>query len=228
MTVTRNTGADLLPFGPRQRRPEERDDIVTIPRPSPWELEKARKLLKARENAQARQAHGAPPPDAAFNAERLRRDLASLPLNVLLNDRASGSKAATRQELRRRGWTDERLRRAMVALRDDLQGRVHPPAAATVTAGAASPRRGSLSAPPAVASFERLGTVAQHVAAARAAGYDPVMLWPSLRGLLASGGPDRPFPVAGPPAGRPSRPNLGASTSGPNRRAPGGRGRRTR
>lgn len=210
MIVTRNTGADLLPFGPRQRRAEERDDIIPIPRPTP----------QAVKNAQARREREAPPPSEAYTSERLRRDLASLPLDVVLNDRASGSKAATRQELRRRGWTDERLRRAMIALRDDLAGRVHPPTRAPVTAGAVPRGTGGhqprpSSPPPAVApSRERTWGEAQ---IARFG-----VVYPRSAGSLRNGSPDRPFQPDPEPVDRRNYP-AGSRTRLPaNRRSSGG------
>jgi hypothetical protein len=151
MTVTRNTGADLLPFAPRPSYPGAR--------------------LRALQNACSRREREAPPPDEAFDAERLRRDLASVPPDVAL-------KGEEREHLRRMGWTDERLRRAEGGLRDDLDSRVHPRDPA-VTAAGGVPGRGRVSgtsaparSPAVVAQLtaaDRRG-ILDNVAAARAAG----------------------------------------------------------
>jgi hypothetical protein len=162
MTVTRNTGADFLPFTPSYPRAR----------------------LRAMRDARARRERERPRED--YDADRLARDLAGRPPDVRVND--GDGDAATREYLRHMGWTDERLRRAMVALRDDLQGRVHLPPRPPVTAGGGPGGGLPQSRPPSpVASrLERLDMVARHVAAARAAGLDPVEKWPSLAGLLAS------------------------------------------
>jgi hypothetical protein len=87
------------------------------------------RAIKALRNAKERREREAPPPDEAFNAERLRRDLASLPPDVRVN-------GDEREHLRKMGWTPERLTRAQVALHENLGRRVHPQSPATVTAGA--------------------------------------------------------------------------------------------
>jgi hypothetical protein len=204
MTVVRNTGADLLPLhSTRPSYPGAR--------------------LRAMRDAQARrERENAQQP---YDADRLRRDLAARPPDVRVND--GDGDEATRVYLRRMGWTNERYDRATADLRERLQGRVHPRVAATVTAGGGTaPRRGVSSTPPAVSSFERLGKVAQHVAAARAAGIDPVAKWPSLRGLLASASPERTRSGLAPGVAASSSPFGGSTTSGPVRRALGGRERR--
>ena len=145
MTATRNTGADLLPFMPRPSYPGAR--------------------LRALQNARARREREAPPPDEAYTAERLRRDLVSAPPDVVLNGKQ-------RDHLRRMGWTDALLRRA-------LEHRVHPPVAVdpVVTAAGAAPRprRGSSVAPAAVLNLTATHrrAILGNVAAARRARHDP-------------------------------------------------------
>jgi hypothetical protein len=164
-------------------------------------------------------------PEKRYDADRLRRDLASVreagrDPRVLAARLADG--ADEREELRRRyGWTDERIDGA----RDELQRHVHPPRTnVTAGAGVSATRSRPSSLPP----IERLGTAGQHITAARAAGYDPVKLWPSLRGLVASGGPNRPFSVAGPRSGASSGLPGWSNPSGAIRDADGGRrGRRS-
>jgi hypothetical protein len=164
MTVTRNTGADLLSLGQAPSYPGPR-----------------KQAIKAMRNAQARRERE----DAQrpYDADRLARNLADRPPDVHVNDGDDPAAPATREYLRKMGWTDARLD----AARDELQRHVHPP---NVTAGAGvSATRSRPSSHP---NLERLGTAGLHIAAARAAGYDPVALWPSLRGLLGSAAPDRP------------------------------------
>jgi hypothetical protein len=206
MTVTRNTGSDIIPFAPRPSYPGAR--------------------LRAVQDARARREREAPPPDAAYTAEWLRRDLAAVPVEVVLNGKQ-------RDHLRRMGWTDERYARASADLRGDQVRRVHPRSDPAVTAAGGTPGRGRMSgtsahARPPVAVPQRVRDLRGerlNVAQARAMGIDPLALWPSLRGLLPDGDPDL---RAG---GRPGRPRafegLGRANtpSRANLRAQGGRRR---
>jgi hypothetical protein len=205
MTVTRNTGADLLSLG----------QVPSYPGPR-------KQAIKAMRNAQARRERE----DAQrpYDADRLAQNLADRPPDVRVND--GDGDEATREYLRRMGWTDERLASAQEGLRDDLQRRVHPlTVRSTVTAGAVGLSSGT-PAPAVAPRIERASLAGFHIAAARAAGYDPVRLWPSLRGLVASGGPDRPVRPDQAPV-EPRTPRLAGSTPQPaNRRAPGGRAMR--
>jgi hypothetical protein len=185
-------------------------------------------------------------PERRYDADRLRRDLASIreagrDPRVLAARLADG--ADEREELRRLGWTNERLDRAAADLRDDLQRRVHSPAAAAVTAGGGAllSSVGALSTPPAVASGRQgrtardLAGMAGNIAAARRAGLDPAKLWPGQAGLpgrpsppklVAAAGPERSIYGAPVPVAASSSPFGGRTASGPVRRAPGGRRRR--
>jgi hypothetical protein len=128
-----------------------------------------------------------------YDADRLLHDLASVRRSaedprVLASRLADGDDE--RAELRRMGWTDERYDRVVNEVQEDLRRRVHPPTNSSVTAGAGvSATRSRPSSHP---NLERPGTAGQHIAAARALGYDPVRLWPSLRGLVASAAPTAP------------------------------------
>jgi hypothetical protein len=96
-------------------------------------------------------------PERRYDDARLRRDLASVreagrDPRVLAARLADG--ADEREELRRRGWTDERLASAQEGLRDDLQGRVHPPRRPPLIAGGGPGGSGSpQSRPPLAASL---------------------------------------------------------------------------
>jgi len=170
--ITRNTGMDLLPLHGQPSHPRAR--------------------LRALRDARARREREAPPPDEAFDAERLRRDMASLPPDIVVN-------GEEREHLRKMGWTDDRLARAQEELRRDLDRRVHrdrsTSAVAPVTAsGGTGHGVVAAAARPLVAGLtptHRRAIVA-NMKAAWAAGLDPYELWPSLRGLHASANPERP------------------------------------
>jgi hypothetical protein len=216
---TRNTGADLIPFAPQPSYPGPR-----------------RQAIKAMRNAQARRERE----DAQrpYDADRLARNLAERPPDVRVND--GDGDEATREYLRRMGWTDERLAAAQESLRDDLQGRVHPITGLrpSLTAGGGQDRGPGPSQPrppsavaPGRTTRDLMGMV-RNINAARDAGLDPAKLWPgqaglpgrpSTRGLLASAGPDRPIPALVPPVSASFDLLTDSTTSGPNRRAPGGR-----
>jgi len=74
-----------------------------------------------------------------------------------------------RAELRRLGWTDERIDRVVNDVQEDLRRRVHPPASSTVTAGAGV--LATRSCPSSLSpNLERPDLAGFHIAAARAAG----------------------------------------------------------
>jgi hypothetical protein len=216
---TRNTGADLLPFAPQPSYPGPR-----------------RQAIKAMRNAQARRERE----DAQrpYDADRLARNLAERPPDVRVND--GDGDEATREYLRRMGWTDERLAAAQEDLRDDLQGRVHPITGLHPSLSAGGGQVQGLGPPqprpPSAVAPGRTGAdlrgMVGNLNAARDAGLDPARLWPgqaglpgrpSTRRLLASGGWNRPISVAGPPVGASSGLPGWSNTSGANRDAPGGR-----
>jgi hypothetical protein len=167
--ITRNTGSDIIPFAPSYPGARLR-------------------AIKALRNAKERREREAPPPDEAFNAERLRRDLASLPPDVRVN-------GDEREHLRKMGWTPERLTRAQVALHENLGRRVHPQSPATVTAGAGGRATRSRPSLPSSRTDADVRGMAANMRAAWARGVDPAEVWPSLRGLVASVSPDRPAMV---------------------------------
>jgi hypothetical protein len=208
--ITRNTGADLIPFAPRPSYPGAR--------------------LQALRDARARREREAPRP---WDTERLRDDLRALDDPRNWTPGHDGDLAA---ELRRRGWDDERLAAAQAALRDDLRRRVHPPARSPVTAVAAAsspPAGGEASTVAAAVAPTTAPTAASgrtradrrgpagNIAAALRMGLDPATLWPGQLGL-----PGRP--TARPPAsglrnrpakpdqaaGAPRSPRLAGSTTG--------------
>jgi hypothetical protein len=154
----RNVGADLLPFAPS------------------YPGARRRAIIQAQKNAEQRKIRENPeltsPP---FDAERLRRDLASLP-----------SDTPTRRALFERGWTDDDvLARAQVDLRRQLARKVAGPerqgVASPLTAGAVM----ATHAAPVVALTpqDRAGAL-RNVALAKAHGDDPDREWPGWRERL--------------------------------------------
>jgi hypothetical protein len=106
MTVTRNTGSDILSLG----------QAPSYPRPR-------KQAIKAMRNAQAwREREDAQRP---YDADRLARNLADRPPDVRVNDSDDPAAPATREYLRNMGWTDERLAAAQEGLREQLARRVH-------------------------------------------------------------------------------------------------------
>jgi hypothetical protein len=215
MTVIRNTGTDLLPL--HATRPSYPGARLRAMRDA--------RARRERENTQQ-----------PFDADRLARDLDARPPDVRVND--GDGDEATRAYLQRMGWTNDRLDRATADLRDNLQRRVHPSPTTNVTAGAIGPLSGTPA--PAVASGRQgrtardLAGMAGNIAAARRAGLDPAKLWPGQAGLpgrpspprlVAAAGPERTIYGLLPPVGASSSPFPGSTTSGPVRRALGGRER---
>jgi hypothetical protein len=142
--------------------------------------------LRAVRQAQARRR------EEPYDGDRLLRDLRSVreaaeDPRIMARRLQDGS--TDRDELLARGWTEKTIRAAAAEV--VTRSRVASPV--TAGAGASRPAAGGGGGrpAPAVAQRDRRGVVL-NVAQARAAGYDPDVLWPGWKGRLASATPERP------------------------------------
>jgi hypothetical protein len=157
------SGSDVLPFhAPPPKYPRAR--------------------LRAMRDAQARREQERPRP---FDVARLRDDLRAL---RDVRNWTPGNDGDLRAELARRGWTPGKLAAAEAALRDDLQGRVHPRRPSLVAGGGPGGESGpSQSRPSLAVAPGRTGAdlrgMAGNIALAKRMGLDPAKLWPGQVGL---------------------------------------------
>jgi hypothetical protein len=165
---------------------------------------------------------------ADHDGDELLRLLRTMPPDLRLTV-APGENLAHRgyRYLKAHGWKDEEIRAACAEVMHPVRQPVLTDSTVTAGAGVRGPTR---SRPPSLPSASA-ELVRQHAARALAAGTNPrvVKRWErqQLARLVASAGPDRPFPVAGPPVAASFSPLTDSTTSGANRDASGGRrGRR--